>query len=127
MIYQVFVYQLCFNFRLALIAAINGPANRLLAQIVVKNSAAETRTCFPVDFFFFLAPFSIKFRIIISFRKPCHMPFHKFIRPFTLTEHFSVVSTCPSIISIYSGQKGSLNSLTVFPSSFKRNFEKLLS
>ena len=51
MIYQVFVYQLCFNFSLTLIAIINGAANRLLAQIGVKNSAAETRACFPVEFF----------------------------------------------------------------------------
>ena len=27
----------------------------------------------------------ITFRIIISFRKPCHMPFRKLIPPFTLT------------------------------------------
>ena len=50
MIYQVFVYQLCFNFSLALIAVINGPANRLLAQIGAKNSAAETRARIPVEF-----------------------------------------------------------------------------
>ena len=58
MIYQVFVYQLCFNFSLALTAVINGPANRLIAQIGAKKGAAETRACFPVEFFFF-APFSI--------------------------------------------------------------------
>ena len=69
MIYQVFVYQLCFNFSLALLAIINGPANRLLTQIVVKNSAAETRACFPVEF--------LSLRIIMSFRK--------LIPPFTLT------------------------------------------
>ena len=28
----------------------------------------------------------IKFRIIMSFRKPCHMPFCKLIPPFTLTD-----------------------------------------
>ena len=50
MIYQVFVYQLCFNFSLALIAVINGPANRFLAQIGAKNSAAETRARIPVEF-----------------------------------------------------------------------------
>ena len=58
MIYQVFGYRLCFNFSLALIAVTNGPANQLLAQIGVKKGAAETRACFPVEFFFF-APFSI--------------------------------------------------------------------
>ena len=58
MIYQVFVYQLCFNFSLALKAVTNGPANRLLAQIGAEKGAAETRVYFPVDFFFF-APFSI--------------------------------------------------------------------
>ena len=47
---SIFWYQLCFNFSLALVAVINGPANRLLAQIGAKNSAAETRACFPVEF-----------------------------------------------------------------------------
>ena len=37
MICHVFEYQLCFNFSLALIAVINGPANRLLAQIGAKK------------------------------------------------------------------------------------------
>ena len=50
MIYQVFVYQLCFNFSLVLIAVINGPANQLLAQIGSKKSKAETRACCPVEF-----------------------------------------------------------------------------
>ena len=52
MICQVFVYQLCFNFSLALIAVINGPANRLLAQIGAKKGAALMLTCLPVDFCF---------------------------------------------------------------------------
>ena len=43
MICQVFVYQLCFNFSLALIAVINGPGNPLLAQIGAKKGAAEMR------------------------------------------------------------------------------------
>ena len=43
MIYQVFMYQLFFNFSLALIPVINGPENRLIAQIGAKNNAAETR------------------------------------------------------------------------------------
>ena len=60
MIYQVFVYQLCFNFSLALIAVTNGRANRLLAEIGTEKGAAETRECFPVEFFFF-APFSINY------------------------------------------------------------------
>ena len=51
MIYQLFVYQLRFNFSLTLIAVINGPANRLLAQIGAKNSAQETRAYFSVEFF----------------------------------------------------------------------------
>ena len=80
------MYQLCFSFSLALMAVINRPANRLLAQIGAKNRATETRACFTVEFFF--PPFSIiKFRIIMSFRKPCHMPLHKFIPSFTLTVH----------------------------------------
>ena len=32
MTYQVLVYQLCFNFSLALITVINGPAKRVLLQ-----------------------------------------------------------------------------------------------
>ena len=51
MIYQAFVYQLCFNFSLALIAVINGPANRLLTQIGAKEGVAETSVCFPDEFF----------------------------------------------------------------------------
>ena len=58
MIYEVFGYRLCFNFSLAVIAVINEPVNRLLAQIGAKKGAAETRACFPVEFLFF-APFSI--------------------------------------------------------------------
>ena len=85
MICQVFVYQLCFNFSLALIAVINGPANRLLAQTGAKNSAAERRACFPVECFSLRHFPQIKFRIIMSFRKPCHMPFRKLIPSFTLT------------------------------------------
>ena len=57
MIYQVFVYQLCFNFSLALIAVINGPGNPLLAQIGAKKGAAEMRACFPVEFVFLCAIF----------------------------------------------------------------------
>ena len=60
MIYQVFVYQLCFNHSLALIAVVNGPANRLLAQIGAKEGAVETSACFP-DEFFFLALFSVNY------------------------------------------------------------------
>ena len=48
MTYQVLVYQLCFNFSLALITVINGPAKRVLLQIGAKKGAAETRACFPV-------------------------------------------------------------------------------
>ena len=51
MIHQVFVYQLCFNFSLALIAVTNGPANRLLAQIGAKKGSAEKRARFPAFFF----------------------------------------------------------------------------
>ena len=65
MIYQVFVYHLCFNFSLALISVIYGPANRLLAQIGAKNSAQEKRACFPVEFFSLRHFPQIKFRIIM--------------------------------------------------------------
>ena len=49
--YGLFIKYSCFNFILALIAEINGPANRLLVQIGAKKGAAETRACFPVEFF----------------------------------------------------------------------------
>ena len=54
-------------------------------ELAQKNSAAETRTYFPVEFFSLRHFPQIKFHIIMSFRKPCHMPFHKIIPPFTLT------------------------------------------
>ena len=43
MTYQVLVYQLCFNFSLALITVINGPAKRVLLQIGAKKGVAEMR------------------------------------------------------------------------------------
>ena len=39
---------LCFNFSLALITVIHGPAKRVLLQIGAKKGAAEKRACFPV-------------------------------------------------------------------------------
>ena len=48
MTYQVLVYQLCFNFSLALITVINGPVKRVLLQIGAKKGGAQTRACFPV-------------------------------------------------------------------------------
>ena len=48
MTYQVLVYQLCFNFSLALITVINGPAKRVLLQTGAKKGAAETSAYFPI-------------------------------------------------------------------------------
>ena len=48
MTYQVLVYQLCFNFSLALITVINGRAKRVLLQIGAKKGVAEMRARFPV-------------------------------------------------------------------------------
>ena len=48
MTYQVLVYQLCFNFSLALITVINGPAKRVLLQIGAKKGAAGTSAYFPI-------------------------------------------------------------------------------
>ena len=59
MIYQVFMYQLCFNFSLALITVINGPAKRVLLQIGAKKGAAETRMLSSLIYFFAL--FSINY------------------------------------------------------------------
>ena len=70
MTYQVLVFQLCVNFSLVLIA------KRLLLQIGAKKGAVETRM---LHFWY------IKFRIFMSFRKPCRMPLRKLIPPFTLT------------------------------------------
>ena len=44
----VLVYQLCFNFSLALKTVINGPAKRVLLQIGAIKGAAETSACFPI-------------------------------------------------------------------------------
>ena len=74
-----------FQLEPALKAVINGPAKRLLLQIGAKKGAAEAHACFPVKFISLRHFPQIKFRIIMSFRKPCHMPFRKLIAPFTLT------------------------------------------
>ena len=52
----IFVYQL--RFSLALTAVINGPENRLLAQIGAKNGRQRRAHAFLLNVFFF-APFSI--------------------------------------------------------------------
>ena len=66
-------------------AIINGPAERLLLQICAKiRRGRDARMLFCLIYSCVPFPY-IAFRIIISFRKPCHMPFRKLIPPFTLT------------------------------------------
>ena len=65
-------------------AVINGPAKRLLLQIGGKKGAATTNMLFCL-FISLSHSAYITFRIIMSFRKPCHMPFRKLIPSFTLT------------------------------------------
>ena len=67
------------------------PAKQLLLQICAKDNRLPKKTrqrrAFS-DFLFnlFLCAFPyITFRIIMSFGKPCHMPFCKLIPPFTLS------------------------------------------
>ena len=69
-------------------------------ELAQKNSAAETRTYFPVELFSLRHFPQIKFHIIMSFRKPCHMPFHKIIPPFTLT----VIKPLYTVLSKFSGK-----------------------
>ena len=68
-------------------AVINGPAKRLLLQIGGKKGAATTNMLFCL-FISLSHSAYITFRIIMSFRKPCHMPFRKLIPSFTLTVEF---------------------------------------
>jgi len=66
-------------------AITNGPAERLLLQICAKiRRRRDARMLFCLIYFSEPFPY-ITFRIIISFRKPCYMPFRKLIPPFTLT------------------------------------------
>ena len=67
------------------LAVINGPAKKLLTQIGAKKRRGKDGSMF-FSLIYFFAPFPyFTFRIIMSFRKPCHMPFRKLIPPFTLT------------------------------------------
>ena len=110
MIYQVFVYQLCFNFSLALIAVTNGRANRLLAEIGTEKGAAETRECFPVEFFFF-APFSINYiphNYVIPQAMPHAIPQthsacypHRFLRRLLIYNHSRIIFPTFSFYSIF--------------------------
>ena len=61
------------------------PVKQLLTQIGAKKGAAMTRACLSVLFISLRQFPYFTFRIIMSFRKPCHMPFRKLIPPFTLT------------------------------------------
>ena len=102
MIYQVFVYQLCFNFSLAVIAVTNGPANRLLAQIGAKKGAAATCACFPDEFVFF-ALFSIN-QIPHNYVIPqTHSAFypHRFLRRLLIYNNSRIIFRTFSFYSIF--------------------------
>ena len=57
----------------------------LLSTLLSKiRGGRDARMLFCLIYFFASFPY-ITFRTIISFRKPCHVPFRKLIPPFTLT------------------------------------------
>ena len=81
-------------------------ARRIFVVVLIDNEPSWPRACnikTEAVFANWLAPkhgalFTlghsayITFRIIMSFRKPCHMPFRNFIPPFTFTEKFFIFS-----------------------------------
>ena len=81
-------------------------ARRIFVAVLIDNEPSCPRACnikTEAVFANWLAPkhgalFTlghsayITFRIIMSFRKPCHMPFRNFIPPFTFTEKFFIFS-----------------------------------
>ena len=81
-------------------------ARRIFVAVLIDNEPSCPRACnikTEAVFANWLAPkhgalFTlghsayITFRIIMSFRKPCHMPFRNFIPPFTFTEQFFIFS-----------------------------------
>ena len=105
MTYQVLVYQLCFNFSLALITVINGPAKRVLLQrdarmlsCLIYFFALFSINYIPHNYVIPQAmPHAIKPEIMPSPYYPFmslekkkrliagYMPFHKLISPFTPT------------------------------------------
>ena len=81
-------------------------ARRIFVAVLIDNEPSCPRACnikteavfanwlSPKHGAFFTLGHSayITFRIIMSFRKPCHMPFRNFIPPFTFTEKFFIFS-----------------------------------
>ena len=80
--------------------------HRCWARNIIKAAACEligakTGRNFQFNLFFLSHSAYITFRIIMSFRKPCHMPFRKPIPPFTLTDWlFEKHKRCQSIKAI---------------------------
>ena len=81
--YQVLVFQLSFNFSLVLIAVINRLTEWLFLQIGQKKK--KRAHAFLLNLVLYAIFIYIKFSIIMSFRKPCHMPFRKLILPSKLS------------------------------------------
>ena len=81
-------------------------ARRIFVAVLIDNEPSCPRACnikteavfanwlAPKHGAFFTLGHSayITFRIIMSFRKPCHMPFRNFIPPFTFTEKLFIFS-----------------------------------
>ena len=64
-------------------------ARNIKKALLVNWLEPKTCTIFEINFNISVSHSAyITFRIIMSFRKPCHMPFRKLIRPFTLTGIF---------------------------------------
>ena len=69
---------------------------------VCKLIGAKKGRSFQFNLFLWKRSAYIKFRIIMPFRKPCHMPFRKLIPPITLTANrwtFNVPVGLPGFIS----------------------------
>ena len=79
-----------FNFSLVL-TAVNKPTGTVVAPSNWRQKNARQRRAHALLFNLFLyAIYSyITFSIIMSFCKPCHMPFRKLIPPFTLTATYT--------------------------------------
>ena len=67
-----------------LIVIVVEPAT-LKESLLLQTDGCQKRCTLQFDLFLLSHSAYITFRIIMSFRKPCHMPFSKLILPFTLT------------------------------------------
>ena len=92
------------------------PVKQLLTQIGAKKGAAMTRACLSVKFISLRQFPCFTFCIIMSFRKPCHMTFRKFIPSFTLTVPVVPSKTIP--VQCFQTCKACLHSTVLFRSSY---------